>query len=166
MTQQFKNPITQGDDSLFNRVARIYGCARIGAAASDTVLPLDLHKGGYQEAFEAIASIADSVMGDLMDASETGDVSRMFQKWKAERAALMAYAAENDDCDSDAQYNARWADKEALGDKIANAKPTCSADAAAMLEWAMIDSDNGGISYPSYQVAYGAVAAFLRGNGV
>lgn len=49
-------------------VGRIYGLARVGIAASDTTMNMDLlDRGGLQELFEAIAQTADDLSSVLSD---------------------------------------------------------------------------------------------------
>ncbi len=167
MNQHIRHPQTQATDSLFARAARIYGCARMGMAASDTVLNIDLEKGGYQETFEAIAATADTLMSDLMEVEGTEFIAEKFERWKSEKARLKGKAAtEGDDFIDSPEYDAKWSALETLGDEIALASPRSFADAAAMLDWSVLDSDNGSIMHPNYQQVQTSVAEFLRKAGV
>lgn len=48
---------------------RIYGLSRIGVAATDSAMNLDLNKSGYFELFEVIAQLAFD-LGDMIEELE------------------------------------------------------------------------------------------------
>ncbi len=86
----------------------------------------------------------------------------LFGRWKAlreKRSAIIASAGDNDP--ETPEYAAMEAEGEALAKAIASAQPTTDADAAAMLEWSVADSEGVSICGLNIQ-AQRAVAAYLR----
>lgn len=166
MNITLRDPHTYEPDSPLARAARIHGIARVGMAACDTALVIDLERSGYEYTFAAIASIADTLMYDLGSLDGTKTVPAQLEEWKASRACMIERAeAEGDAYTDSAEYEKELEALGALADKIAQSSPDSFADAAAMLEWSVLDSDNGATTNPKYPQVQKSVAEFLRDIG-
>jgi hypothetical protein len=53
------------DRRLLTGINSLYSLARVGMAASDTTVAVDLQKVGYTELFGVMGSIAESLFDDL-----------------------------------------------------------------------------------------------------
>lgn len=51
-----------GEHDAMALAYRLHGLCKVGAAASDTTLAIDLHKGGWTDMFEAMAHICDEML--------------------------------------------------------------------------------------------------------
>ncbi|WP_373487871.1 hypothetical protein [Blastomonas sp.] len=158
-------------DSAEYKAARITGLARVGIAATDSVLNINLDASGYRETLETIAIMADDLFHDLSARSYAASVnaaierdspSKLFAEWQALdrewRAASKAMPADQDEPKPVIDLGNRV---EAQSKRIAQSKPTTTADCAALLEWVLEDSD-GALLSPMYAVAQRNVIAFLR----
>lgn len=63
-----------GGDSAEFIAYRLHGLCKVGAAASDTVLNIDLQKGGYTDLFETMAGLCDELI-EAMNAETKEETS-------------------------------------------------------------------------------------------
>ena len=156
------------DRRLLTGVNSLYSLARVGMAASDTSISVDLQKVGYTELFGVMGGIAESLFDDLdrieraagvrevyVDADKT--VGSRLDHWKALKGRIAKIEGDDDA----GEFAALESEIEAVGVEIANSYPSTHEDAAAMLEWAEIDSA-GGIQCEQYTQARKTVADYLR----
>lgn len=54
-----------GEDDAVSVAYRLHGLCKVGAAASDSCLHIDLHKGGWTDMFEAMAHLCDDLIDKL-----------------------------------------------------------------------------------------------------
>jgi len=159
---------------------RLHGIARAGIAASDTVMAIDMHKGGYRELFEVINVMA----GDVIDGIEQGQretpatpapvkqtsnigapcasdgAAALYDRWSKHNAAWRAFANALDPKAEPPELDYLGDVVEQLAQQIAHSTPTTNADAAAMLRWVVDDCD-GSLLSPEYATAQMAVAKYL-----
>ncbi|OUR80639.1 hypothetical protein A9Q83_00520 [Alphaproteobacteria bacterium 46_93_T64] len=156
------------DRRLLTGINSLYSLARVGMAASDTSISVDLQKVGYTELFGVMGGIAESLFDDLdrieraagvrevyVDAERT--VASRFDHWKDLKRRIAKIEGDDDA----GEFTALENEIEAVGAEIANGYPSTHDDAAAMLEWVDIDSD-GGIQSEQYIQARKTVADYLR----
>ena len=156
------------DSRLVTGINRLYSLARVGMAASDTSISVDLQKAGYTELFGTMGCIAEGMFDDMEKLEKAAGVEQFYTDpdlkiasrlahWKALRVSISKIEG-----DDDAGEFASLEDEiEAVGEEIANGCPSSHSDAAAMLEWAEIDSA-GGIHSEQYTQARRTVADYLR----
>ena len=93
---------------------------------------------------------------------EIGEISVQFKAWKVMNDALLN-EVQQPGFEETEESEARWSMNDALGDRIAKAKPATNADAAAMLEWLICDCDYLSIDEPDvYLHLLQSVATFLK----
>lgn len=70
------------DDGAFVKASHILSLARVGVAASDSAMSVDLQSNGYQNLFEVIGDIAGRLMDEISELErriefgpDKGDVS-------------------------------------------------------------------------------------------
>lgn len=54
-----------GEDDAVSVAYRLHGLCKVGAAASDSTLSIDLHRGGWTDMFEAMAHLCDGLIDRL-----------------------------------------------------------------------------------------------------
>ena len=156
------------DSRLVAGINRLYSLARVGMAASDTSISVDLQKAGYTELFGTMGCIAEGMFDDMEKLEKAAGVEQFYTDpdqtiasrlahWKALRVRIAKIEGDDDA----GEFAALEDEIEAVGAEIAAGCPSTHSDAAAMLEWAEIDSA-GGVQSEQYTQARKTVADYLR----
>ncbi|WP_299847702.1 hypothetical protein [uncultured Roseovarius sp.] len=66
---------TEGDPSM--SAGHILALARVGVAASDSVMSVDLQRNGYQNLFEVIGDIAGRLMDEISELEHQNEILTM-----------------------------------------------------------------------------------------
>lgn len=129
---------------------------------------------GDETATAQTLEVASRLMGDVIDALEAAEARKRptpgqsgivalcarLEAVSEQQIALVAANAGNDpDTPASAELDAQ---EEALCKQIAGTRPESDADAAALLDWAVMDSCDGAIISELQVQAYKAVSAYLR----
>ena len=164
-------------DTTADKLHLILGLARMGAAASDSQLGIDLSNGGYRETFEAIAQAAqdgyfqqnivtasDPLLGPdspITQAGQDTPILRLFRRHQALSAASTAHAVTHPSANDDEIGRLFTDEMTRLDDEMMALPCQTPADFAAK---SIVSSCNGTLTFdwdtdPLWQEARTLIAA-------